>query len=532
MAGGGLRPATRLRLPVVASLASWPHLQSRVQTDPGGLPVRVRPSVLWGCVTGPCTRPAVTIRHVRRCGPCRLTPRAGGVHHNGSRLLRGVLPPRSRLSVPWFRILHNLPPIRAVRGRAVVLASLLTLVPLLQACSPWRLGSRQILHVMVVTNDDAAWLQRDFRDSRLWEPLLGAFRRLHPGVEVELTLQPEHSFTDRLRSSSERGLSPDLLLVRAPTANMLLKRGLVDPLPTAQADLHRMLQRINPRVRERTTIQRGMAGLPFFSEFTLACYDRRRVPQAPATMADLLGLAASGRPVGLAVTPGGIWWTVGAFGASSTMASLVLGLPSPISEAQDRAVLIPWLTALRLIALQSGVDLASSDRDLVLGLESGQLAWIPCFSISLHRLDRTLGRHLGVSPLPSGPGGLPTPYSSTRVWSLGRDSSPRQRQLALDMALLSLDPLVQREITLSTRMVVPANALVPLPVMSSSRLSALAAAKQQFDVASPMLSTAFSLDRLQKVVPSIEGVLVPVMVGAQTPQQGAEALLRLRPSSR
>ena len=414
---------------------------------------------------------------------------------------------------------------------ALALASLLSLTGL-QGCTGELLPPRQSLHVLVVTNDENAWLTKEIRASEYWDSLLRAFQRLHPGVAVEISVQPEHAFAESLSRSSFRGLAPDLLLVRAATANTMLARGLVDPLPLADPDLRRELNQITPQILRRVTTGRGIAALPMFSEFTLACFDRRRVPQPPATVDELLALAASGRTVGLAVEPAGIWWTAGALGAQRALLPILTGTASAATAVQDRASLVVWLRWLRQAALQNRVDIAPSSRELTLALESGEVSWIPCFSLTLQRLGRKLGPHLGVAALPSGPGGAPTPYSSSRGWALGRDSSPQQRRLALQLAMLSLDPLIQRSIIFNLGMAVPANSLVPLPVTSSSRLAALLAARNQFEQTSPILEAPFFLDRLQQVVPPMETILVEVMVGAMTADQGARALQRLGVAAR
>ncbi|MEB3200472.1 MAG: extracellular solute-binding protein [Synechococcaceae cyanobacterium] len=411
----------------------------------------------------------------------------------------------------------------------MLLGSLLPLLSLLQGCVATRLSPGQTLHVVVASNNNLDWLRRDYIDSQAWETLLSGFRRLQPGVTVEISVEPEERITAKLAESHSRGLSPDLLLLRAPAANAMLQRRLVDPLPRQQPGLGQTLSMVTPQLLERVQTRLGYSGLPVFTEFTVACYDRRRVPQPPATLDDLLRLAASGQPVGLGMDPPGLWWTVGATGAQDALVPLVIGKPLPAGNGQYRAALSAWLTWLRQAALQSRVDMASDSHELTEALETGQLAWIPCFSMVLRRLDRSLGPNLGVAPLPSGPGGSPSPYSVTRVWSLGRDSSPQQRKLAMQLALLSLDPLVQRDLARSSRMVVPANRMVPLPVSTSSRLQALAEAQRQFDQASPMLASPFSLDRLQWVTPYILSTVAMVMVGAITPDQGSEQLLRLNP---
>ncbi|MEI7667285.1 MAG: hypothetical protein WCI65_14670, partial [Synechococcaceae cyanobacterium ELA263] len=131
--------------------------------------------------------------------------------------------------------------------------------------------------------------------------------------------------------------------------------------------------------------------------------------------------------------------------------------------------------------------------------------------------------------LPAGPAGPPTPFISLSVVALGSDSSPSQRRMALELAELSLNPLVQRELTLQGRIVLPANRFVPVPVASSGRLAALEQAQQQFNHRSRLLSAAFSADRMRHMQPQVEALLWQVMLGVVTPEQGADAMVHLRP---
>jgi len=415
---------------------------------------------------------------------------------------------------------------RPLARRAAGLLAVLALLPSLQGCSNGRMAT---LHVVVVPLGRMRWLRASFRDRREWQPLLEKFQALHPRVAVHITEVEQEDLRGYLARAHGRGLGPDLLLLRAPVANSLLAAGLVAPLPPS-GTLASSLAQVEPGDLRRVSSPRGVAGLPFFSNTTLACYDRRRVQAAPTSVADLLALAARGRPIGLALDPTGIWWTVGAFGSHQAMLPLVTGQAAPAGrEAADRAAISGWLRWLHQSALQSGVDIASGPQELTEALERGRLTWIPCYSLMLRRLEHHLGPHLGVAPLPAGPGGPPSPFSDLEVWSLGVDSSPSQRRLALALAEISLNPLVQRQITLQTRMLLPANRLVSIPVASSGRLAALAQAQDQFKRSSHALLTPYSIDRAERVLPSIESLLSAVSVGVMTPEQGAGELMNLMP---
>jgi hypothetical protein len=79
---------------------------------------------------------------------------------------------------------------------------------------------------------------------------------------------------------------------------------LATPRPD-QPEVRRSLALVEPNDLKRATGPRGVAGLPMFSEITLACFDRRRLAQAPTSLDQLLAVAASGKPIGLATLRGG-----------------------------------------------------------------------------------------------------------------------------------------------------------------------------------------------------------------------------------
>jgi arabinogalactan oligomer/maltooligosaccharide transport system substrate-binding protein len=472
-------------------------------------------------------RPAAGVRRraLQRAAAALLQPAAIA-------LARALLPPLAAASTPAGALNPNRCSPRPGRRR-LTLPLLASLLPGLSGCASFSPVGHQTLHVLLVPTARVEWLHRDYRDQEAWQPLLDYFHQIHPSVQVQISVQSEHGLTEFLQKANSRGLGPDLLLVRSPMAVALLNRGLIRPLPDS-AGIRRSLTLLLPNNLSRVRTPKGIAGLPLFNEITLACYDRSRVPRPPTTVDELLALAASGRSIGLTVEPIGIWWTAGALGAQEAMGPIIVGDISskPRGLERDRQQLLTWLRWLRRMTLQSHVDVGSGPEDLTMGLESGRLSWIPCYSLSLKRLDRTMGKRLGVAPLPSGPGGPPSPYSSLRVWALGLDSSPSQRRLALALAEMSLDPLVQREITLSTRMVLPSNRTVPVPVASSGQLASLAAAERQFEQGTPLLALPFSADRVQRVLPTITTLLSQVMVGVLTPEQGADRLLELSPAPR
>lgn len=403
----------------------------------------------------------------------------------------------------------------------------------LQGCAalPWIDG--QTLYVMVVTQSQLDWLRRDALEVRLWEPLLQEYRRLHPNVRLSLYTVAENQVEAQLKQRTSRGLGPDLILLRAPMANTLLQDGLIAPVPDTPS-MARTISQVAPRFLARVRDGSKLAGLPLHELVTLACFNRQRVTSPPRTTGELTAMAAAGRTIGLSIDPYGIWWTAGTRDADDAIVPILLGSPptSPAARKQAEARITSWLAWLRQIAQQSKVDVASGPEELTNALISSRLDWVPCFSLTLDTLKASMGDRLGVSALPSGPGGAPSPSNTLQVWAFGLDSSPRQRQNAADLAELSVDPLLQRRYVLESQEVLPVNLAVETPVASSGVLAALAEAQRQFEFGSPLLNKPFTIHHLNVVAQSLGAVIQQVMVGVLTPEEGAVEILRLGERSR
>jgi len=428
-----------------------------------------------------------------------------------------------RHCLPQRAALNPRRPVASLVAFPAALVLLFTLV----GCESLPLLRRQTLHVMLSLSPGMEWLEADYRGGRAWQPLLRAFRRVHPEARVQFSMVAETSLAAELRRSHRQGLGPDLLLVRAPIAMELLQQGVVIPLPHT-AQMEATLATIASRAVHAVETPQGLAGLPVFSEPSLACYDRRRIPVPPATTDALLDLAAGGQPIGLAVDPVGLWWSVGALGARQALIPLFKGQKiSGQDKAADRQAILGWLYWLRQASQQSRVDLAAGPEELTQGLESGRLAWIPCFSIAIPRLERSMGQRLGVATLPAGPGGPPSPFNTLRVWAFGADSSADQRQLSMDLARFTLDPGVQRSFALKNQILLPVNRFAPIPVASSGRLATLAEAQRQYQLTAPIGEPSFSTERMRRMLAVIKSVVDQVMEGVLTPAQGTELLLKL-----
>ncbi len=280
-----------------------------------------------------------------------------------------------------------------------------------------------------------------------------------------------------MRSRAQLGAGPDLLITRVTPAEVLEREGHLKSVAIEP-------QRLNPlRLMFLSEFQDGgghkYMALPFLLQPNVACFDRRRVPKAPATLSELTRQASQGVKVGLPLNMSELLWSVSAFDADRPLLALFRTSVQPGTRWQgltptDRIRLETWLTWLYRANLEPNVIYLDTADDLVQQLETGKLSWISCNSSAVKRLQRKLGDHLGVSVLPRGKTSHHT-RATTRfhVLSFGRDSSMAQQEAATNFALFVLNDISQTSLMEKSFGNMPVNGNVVIPVKDSSALAAI-----------------------------------------------------------
>jgi hypothetical protein len=364
-----------------------------------------------------------------------------------------------------------------------------------------------------LTSDNAALFRQRFN------LLVQDFRRVHPNVLVQVTLYPEAQMPKQLALRSRASLGPDLILTSADNAHTLLLKGVVDPLPESR----QLRENTTPELLQRMRSRNGLlAGQPLIVFPQLACYDKRRLKTSPTTLSGLLDISAAGVPVGLPMNPRQLLWTAGGFGAIPGLADAGLGRqPSPL----DRARIRNWLAWLQEASNQQRVTFVADQTQLRQSFREGGLAWVSCSSGELDLLRRKLGPHLGVASLPNGAAHPASPVNQLRVLALGRNSSPAQRAMSLELINFSVGPLVQRSLTLDSLSFLPANPLVSIPVQSSVVLQAMVQSRQQARNVEHLLAGIHQEDPR---IPKAEAtVIVPVLFGLIGPDLATNRLITI-----
>ncbi|MEB3242169.1 MAG: extracellular solute-binding protein [Cyanobacteriota bacterium] len=299
------------------------------------------------------------------------------------------------------------------------------------------------------------------------------FRLIHPRAQVQLQLFAEERLERDLRLRTAAGTAPDLLFINNTTATELHRAGLTRAVRMPAS----LLQRLDPVETRRVQAPDGkLTSLPVLLLPQLACFDRRRLAQSPTDLDALLRLSRRGLRVGLPLDGFNLAWTFGSVGVAQPVEELFAGQSA---TPERRAALGRWLLWLRRADDLPDLSFEVSQSQLIQELAKGELDWTSCRSTHLARLREELGVHLGVAPLPGGPGGPPTPISRQRVLAFGRNSSPDQQKVAEAFARFVLTPLTQRSLTLRRGEVLPVLGSERLPEGRKGTLRLLALAQAQ-----------------------------------------------------
>jgi hypothetical protein len=347
--------------------------------------------------------------------------------------------------------------------------------------------------------------------------LIKGFQALHPEVEAEINVFREGDLQQAIARRNATGLGPDLIFLDGMTAHSLALAGMVRPMRFPRSTT----EQIEPASFDRLRLKNGsFAGLPLLLEPQIACFNRARLAQSPSSLQSLLELAETGIEIGFSLESAGLYWTAGPLGAAPALKALALG--QPITQAQHRQIRY-WLKWIQTAQLLQHINYYGPEEDLVQGLMKGRLDWIPCHSNSLVRLRQALGKRLAVASLPGDFAGPATPITRERVWAFGVNSSANQRRIAEAFATFTVNPLIQRSLTISIQNQLPVNRHVPPPVASSAVLGAMVTSEQQGQASDEMVKLVPPLDQRRR---QLAQLMMRLVFGEISPDQATDALIK------
>ncbi len=350
------------------------------------------------------------------------------------------------------------------------------------------------------------------------EALERLYADVRPGVNLELLIFEEERLLAEMRRRTRSGLAPDLILAEGSVAEQLHQEGLTRSIPFPNPASDQLSPSLIPFAQVDA---RHLFAVPVGYEPQLACFDRRRMPQPPDTLQALLEASSRGQTFGFKLDLGDLAWTLGSLGALESFTAIRAGNPA----TEERVSRIrQWLLWLQTANLQQRISLVGPRANLSDGLLDGTFVWITCRSSDQTHLQAQLGDDLGLAPLPAGARGQPSPISVQLMWAYGRNSSARQRQAAEQLVRFSLNPPVQRTMTLRGRTLLPVSREAPLPVASSARLAALVTAERQSEQARSQISRLMVLRHRED---DFNRILIAFHYGNLGVDEATEALVRL-----
>jgi ABC-type glycerol-3-phosphate transport system substrate-binding protein len=414
------------------------------------------------------------------------------------------------------KALHQAPRFRLHRGKGLLL-SLLCGFTLVGCSAPPQLPN--LIYLAIGTNTYQTIDAELVEDLRNRINLLGdGYRQINPATHFQFALYSKEQIIAAMRRRNRAGLGPDLMFVNGHTALRLVEQGLVDPFPLTP-DLANLFNAGD--LKRMRTGNGALAGLPILIQTQVACFNRKRLPNPPTSLEELLSASAQGNTIGLSVDLTNLFWTAGSIGALNALNRAAVGAPL---NPEERRSIFNWLAWLQNAGNQRRVTFYGNASSTLQEFKAGRLDWIPCDSVNLPRLRKSLGPALGVASLPGGPGGQASPVNHLRVLALGRSSSESGRKRALAFSRFSVNPLVQRSLTLGSQTVLPANRFVQVPVQSSRTLAAIVDSQRAGERSSTMVNLLQDDDPR---IAATQSLIAQLVFGEVSPLAATDGLIRL-----
>ena len=276
-------------------------------------------------------------------------------------------------------------------------------------------------------------------------------KEMQPGIKLHPSIYPEESLARALKTQTNSGLGPDLVITDSNQALSLLALGLTDPIKLTKE--HQNL--INPAALKRVKTATGsLAGQPVSQYLQLACFDKRKLKKAPKTLKELSEASGTGTVFGMVTNLQDLYWSLGSFGAGEALTASLAGQKVTVA-AHER--LTQWMRWLKESSYQQNIVFLRNQAALRKAFIEGEMNWISCWSSQLPQLREKLKDHLGIAPLPSGEFGRATPITRLQVWALGKNSSRRQRAESLNLLDFMVQPWAQKTYALKYRTGFPVN---------------------------------------------------------------------------
>ena len=421
---------------------------------------------------------------------------------------------------------HQLLQAPLIRQRLLLLGLLCT-AGLLSSCNSSGRIPIQLLRVArILPTNERVTPADSSRDRKRLRSFQNNLWDVVPGLRIQPALYSEAAVESELERQTFSGLGPDLVMGDARVIQELSEAKLLDTVPITPEQRNA----IAPGLLERVTNSRGeVTGLPVSQYIQLACFDKRRLKEPPATLELMSKQSGEGQVFGITQNFEDLYWSMSGYKAGSALVSSLRGQQPTAEQTQN---LVRWLSWLRDASYQQNVMFLRNQATLRKQLIGGQLHWISCWTSQLPQLREAMKDNLGITSLPAGPAAPATPISKLQVWGLGRNSSARQRETAVELMQFIVQPWAQKTWSLRYRTNYPVNpaaaTIINRQIPGIENLY-IFKGKQEIKIGDEIVAAIDGNPRLAK---TIQNIINDVIFGAKTPTKAAERLQTvLSPSS-
>ena len=407
------------------------------------------------------------------------------------------------------------PPVR----HGLLLVGLLCTAGLLSSCSSNGRTPIKLLRVArVLPTNEKVTPADSSRDRQRLRSFQNNLWDVVPGLRIQPALYSEAAVESELERQTFSGLGPDLVMGDARVIQQLSEANLLDPVPITPEQRNA----IAPGLLQRVTNSRGkISGLPVSQYIQLACFDKRKLKEPPATLELMSKQSSEGQVFGITQNFEDLYWSMSGFKAGSALVSALRGKQATAQQTQR---LVSWLSWLRDASYQQNVMFWRDQATLRKQLIGGKLHWISCWTSQLPQLREAMKDNLGVAALPAGPAAPAMPITKLQVWGLGRNSSARQRDTAEELMQFIVQPWAQKTWSLRYRTNYPVNpaaaTIINRQIPGIENLY-LFKGKEEIQIGDEIVG---AIDSRPKLARAIQQILNDVIFGAKTPAKAAERL--------
>ena len=291
------------------------------------------------------------------------------------------------------------------------------------------------------------------------------FNHSNPDANIVYINYKSKNLIKQIERDNSIHLGPDVVITPQYLAEELLARNLTTSLSNKQY----FDSIYSSRIQADAKINNEYSFAPYLISTQIACFNSTTIKKSPSSIEELEKLSASGKKMGLSSQPYDLIWTAGTQGAISELSSL----GSQSVSGSTYPAIQKWLEWIETAALSQNMSFHRNSRDLAEKLKNNELDWVTCYGEQLENLKKTMGNSLGVSALPNGATSKAFPTHITYGFSLGKNSSQTQRDMAMKFIMANVNTIAQRKLELDNTGFLAANQNVFIPAESSKILNAL-----------------------------------------------------------